>query len=452
MKKLLIIVKREYLNRLRTKAFVVTTLLGPLLISAFAVVPGLLIQMKTGGATKVAVVDLTGKLYGGVRESILGNRESDEDGEGKPDAASPATPASNREAQLRQVASAMGSHYEVEQVQTGGRSLEEVKNELNARVRKGELGVYIVLPEKILEEGRAEYYGRNVSDMITTSQLRHSLNAAVVEQRLREANIDQNRVRQLSKEIKMETTKVSEKGLERDSGGSFGLAMFVGLFIYAGILMYGQVIMAAVVEEKTTRISEVLFSSVRPFHLMAGKLIGVSLVAVTQYAIWAVLSGAFALYGVGVMASRGMDVPLPHVPVSFYVYALLFFLVGFLMYATIYVLVASMVTTEKEAGQMVMPIIFLSVISVYLAFPVIRSPNSSFAFWISIAPFFSPITMMVRIATETPPFWQIALALLVGIATVVLFVWLAARIYRVGMLMYGKSASIPEVMRWLRRA
>jgi ABC-2 type transport system permease protein len=452
MRKLLVIIRREYLGRLRTKGFVISSLLGPLIMIGFTVVPGLLISMRTGGATKVAVVDLTGKMYGGVRESILTSRDDDEGEEGaRKDSPAATAVTPDREAQMRQVSKALGAHYEVEQVTPGGRPLDEIKNELNARVRKGELGVYIVLPEKILEEGRAEYYGRNVSDPITTSQLRHSLNRAVVEQRLREANIDQNRVRQLSKEIELETTKVSEGGLERDSGGGFGLAMFVGLFIYMAILMYGQLILSSVVEEKTTRVSEVLFSSVKPFHLMLGKLAGVALVAVTQYVIWAVAFGAFALYGVGMLAARGMDVPLPRLPLSFAVYALLFFIVGFLMYATIYLIVAAMVTTEKEAGQMALPVIFLSVISVYLAFPVIRNPNSSFAFWISLTPFFSPITMLVRIVTETPPFWQIALSLGIGLASVVLFVWVAARIYRVGMLMYGKSASLPEVVRWLRQ-
>jgi ABC-2 type transport system permease protein len=451
MKKLLIIIKREYWQRVRTKGFIISSLLGPLIMVGFTVVPGLLITMKTGGATKVAVVDLTGKMYEGVRESILTSRTDEDEGEQKNQPV-PIGAAPDREAQISRASKALGAHYEVEQVAAGSRSLEAIKEELNARVRKGELGVYLVLPEKILAEGRAEYYGRNVSDPITTSQLRHSLNRAVVEQRLREANIDQNRVRQLSQEIEMETTKVSEGGLERDSGGGFGLAMFVGLFIYMSILMYGQVILSSVVEEKTTRVSEVLFSSVRPFHLMLGKLAGVSLVAITQYVIWAVVFGLFALFGVGMLAANGMDVPLPHVPASLVVYALLFFLVGFLMYATIYVLVAAMVTTEREAGQMAIPVIFLSVISIYMAFPVIRNPNTSFAFWVSIAPFFSPITMLVRIVTETPPFWQIALSLGIGLATVVLFVWIAARIYRVGMLMYGKSASLPEVVRWLRQA
>jgi ABC-2 type transport system permease protein len=452
MKKLLIIIKREYFQRIRTKGFVLSCLLGPILMLGFTVMPGLLFAFRGGEATKVAVVDLTGKLYEGVRESILTNR-AQERGKGEPQVApTSVTAMADGGAQMQQVAKALGAHYEIEQVRTDGRTLEELKNELNARVRKGELGVYIVLPEKILEEGRAEYYGRNVSDMITLGQLRHSLNRAVVEQRLRDANIDQNRVRQLSQEIRMETTKVSESGLERDRGGSFGLAMFIGLFIYMAILMYGQVILASVVEEKTTRVSEVLFSSVRPFHLMLGKLVGVSLVAITQYAIWAVVFGLFGLYGVGMLAARGMDVPLPNIPLSLGIYALLFFIVGFLMYATIYVLVAAMVTTEKEAGQMALPVIFLSVISIYMAFPVIRNPNSSFAFWVSIAPFLSPITMLVRIITETPPFWQIALSLGIGLATVLLFVWIASRIYRVGMLMYGKSASIPEVLRWLRQA
>ncbi|HEY9404571.1 MAG TPA: ABC transporter permease [Pyrinomonadaceae bacterium] len=452
MKKLLVIIRREYLGRLRTKGFVISSVLGPLLMIGFTVVPGLLISMQTGEATKVAVVDLTGKMYEGVRESILTNRDGEggEDG-GRKNKPPPTAAAPDREAQMSQVSKALGAHYEVEQVSPGGRPLEEIKGELNTRVRKGELGVYVVLPEKILEEGRAEYYGRNVSDPITTSQLRHSLNRAVVEQRLREANIDQNRVRELSKEIELETTKVSEGGLERDTGGGFGVAMFVGLFIYMAILMYGQLILSSVVEEKTTRVAEVLFSSVKPFHLMLGKLLGVSLVAITQYVIWAVAFGAFALYGVGMLASRGMDVPLPSLPLSFAVYALLFFVLGFLMYATIYMLVAAMVTTEKEAGQMALPVIFLSVVSIYLAFPVIRNPNSSFAFWVSIAPFFSPITMLVRIVTEQPPFWQIALSLGVGLASVGLLVWVAARIYRVGMLMYGKSASLPEVVRWLRQ-
>jgi ABC-2 type transport system permease protein len=457
MKKLIVIVKREYLNRLRTKSFIISTLLGPLIMVSFAVVPGLLFAMKTGDATRVAIVDETGRMYETVRESLLRDKiDEGEGGGGAPNNSAPNAAAADdpREAQMREMSRVLGANYRIEQVATNGRPLEEVKAELNRRGVKGELDVFLVIPKDILaSNGKVEYHARNLSDLITKSQIQNRLSRAVIEQRMIDANIDNSRVRELNRPAGLTEFKIKEGGaVEGNGGSSFGLAMFVGLFIYMGILMYGQVILSAVVEEKTTRISEVLFSSVRAFHLMAGKLIGISLVAVTQYAIWAALFGVFALYGVGMMASSGLPVTLPSVPLSFFIYALLFFLVGFLMYATIYVLVGSMVTTEKEAGQMVMPLIFLSVISIYMAFPVIRNPNSTFAFWVSIAPFFSPITMLVRIVTETPPFWQIALSLGIGIFTVILFVWMAARIYRIGMLMYGKSASIPEVMRWLRRA
>ena len=215
--------------------------------------------------------------------------------------------------------------------------------------------------------------------------------------------------------------------------------------------MYGQVILAAVIEEKETRIAEVLFSSVRAFPLMMGKLIGVSLVALTQYAIWGLAFGLFALYGVAMLAARGVPISLPHLPASIFVYFLLFFLLGYFIYATIYALIGAMVTTTQEGGQVALPVIMLLVIGFYVAFPVIRSPNSSFAFWVSLFPFFSPITMLVRIVTQTPPFWQIALSLVIGFGTVVLLIWVTARIYRIGMLMYGKRASIPEVLRWIRQ-
>jgi ABC-2 type transport system permease protein len=151
------------------------------------------------------------------------------------------------------------------------------------------------------------------------------------------------------------------------------------------------------------------------------------------------------------MAMGGMSVTLPTVPPQAYLYALLFFMLGFFVYATIYAVIGAIVTTEKEASQIVVPVSLFPVIAIYLAFPVIRSPGSDFSFWVSMIPFFSPVTMLVRVVTETPPFWQIALSLLFGVAVVVAMVWVAARIYRTGMLMYGKRATVPEILRWIRQ-
>jgi ABC-2 type transport system permease protein len=217
------------------------------------------------------------------------------------------------------------------------------------------------------------------------------------------------------------------------------------------VLLYGQMVLGAVIEEKETRIAEILFSSMRSFPLMMGKLIGVSLVALTQLSIWGLGFLVLAGFGVGIAAAQGVPLNLPHVPPIVFVYFVLFFLLGYFIYATIYALIGSMVTTTQEGGQLAMPIVLMLVAGFYFVFPIIRSPNSSLAFWASMFPFLAPITMMVRITTETPPAWQIILSLAIGFATVVALVWLAARIYRVGMLMYGKKATIPEVWRWVRQ-
>ena len=185
---------------------------------------------------------------------------------------------------------------------------------------------------------------------------------------------------------------------------------------------------------------------------MMGKLVGVSLVALTQLTIWGIAFSVFALYGVGVLASQGMPTTIPNLPFSHYIYFGLFFLLGYFIYGTIYALVGSMVTTAQEGGQLAMPIILILVVSFYLFWPVSRAPDSPFSFWVSMIPFSAPVAMLVRIVTQTPPFWQIALSLVIGFSSVLVIMWFASRIYRVGMLMYGKRASIPEAIRWARQA
>lgn len=445
MNKFRAVVKREYLQSVRTKSFVVSVVVGPLFMLLLMVAPALLMQLQTGGATRVAVVDQTGRLYERVRDAITGTQEErDEENAGA---------SGVNAAQARRARRALETRFLIEQVSTAGRAAGEVLDELNGRALRKELDAYVILPPDVLENGRAEFYARNLGDMITAGQLRSRLSRAVVEQRMIDARIDQARVRELSRGVRLTRHKIKEGGAAKGEGeGSFFLALGAASFIVISLLMYGQAMLSAVVEEKTTRLGEVLFSSVRPFTLMAGKLIGVALVALTQYAIWALIFGLFALYGVGALISSGMDVALPGLAPSFALYALLFYLIGFFLYQSIYILVGAMVTTEKEATQIIMPVGMLLAFAIYLSFPIIRNPDSSYSFWLSLIPFFSPVTMLVRIVTETPPFWQIALSLLVGAGAVVVMTWLAARVYRVGMLMYGKRASLPELLRWVRQA
>ena len=455
MNKLVAIIKREYLQKVRTKFFVIMTILGPLMLVVFTIVPGLLLGMKTGGDTRIAILDQTegAKLYDSISKSLL-KPEGDDEIDPRTGIADAAN--SNSKDRIEKAGKSMTGSFRVEQVNPGGRSLDEIKRELNARIGRDELDGYLVIAPDILNnsESKSSYYGRNVGDVFTRGQIEDRLNSVVRRQRLIKEGVKDQDVDALSEPVDLATYPVNEKGEEgaEDSGAGFAMVFIIAFLIYVTILLYGQVVLGAIIEEKETRIAEILFSSVRPIQIMFGKLIGVSLMALTQLLIWGAAFAAIALYVMPAMAAQGFeDINLPRLPPFFFVYFFLFFLLGYFMYAAVYVLVGSMVTTTQEGGQMAMPVVFLLVAGLYLAFPVIRAPNSSLAFWVSMVPFFAPITMMVRIVSQKPPFWQIAMSLVLGFVTVVFLLWLAARIYRVGMLMYGKKATIPEVLRWVRQ-
>jgi ABC-2 type transport system permease protein len=449
MRKFLAVVKREYVQRVRSRMFVALTILGPLLLILFAVVPGLLFSLKAGGATRLAIIDQTpeAKLYERLKTAL-----SEDESVGHPNFA--ASINANTRERIEQAGDSLSGSFVTERIDLNGRSLDDVRKELNRRIAADELDGYLVLPGDILQnpESMPAYYGRNVGDVITRSQIQERLNLAVNRQRLVLAGVDEQRLNSLSQPVELETYPVNEKGEsgERDSGAGFVMVFIVGFSIYLTILLYGQVILGAVVEEKETRIAEILFSSIRSFPLMMGKIIGVSLVALTQLAIW---GGTFVIATTFLLGASGMqDVNVPHLPPLFAVYFLLFFLLGYFLYASLYALIGSMVTTTQEGGQLAMPVVLLLVFGFYLAFPVIRSPSSPLAFWVSMVPFFAPITMIIRIVSQTPPLWEIALSLFIGLVTVVGVLFLTARIYRVGMLMYGKRATIPEVLRWIRHS
>ena len=436
MRKFLAVLKREYIQRVRAKMFIVSTILLPVVMSLFGIVPAFIVSINAGGPMRIAVVDQTGKMYDRLQEALV----SDERSEKAAELNRPGPDIADR-------------GFQLEQVPSIGPDASAERAKLEARVRAKELDGYLILPPDFLQTGKAEFFNNSPGDFLSGRPLDSALNRAVREQRLVEAKVDTGTRQALFQPVDVQSVHVGAPGEKLVSDSSrFVLVFAVGFIMYLAILMYGQIILGAVIEEKETRIAEILFSSVKPFQLMMGKLVGVSLVALTQLVIWGTAFAAFALYGVNLLASRGLKMGIPSIPFMHYVYFGLFFLLGYFIYATIYALVGSMVTTTQEGGQLAMPIILILVVSFYLFLPVSRSPDSPFAFWVSMIPFSAPVAMLVRIVTQTPPFWQIALSLLIGFGTVVAIMWLASRIYRVGMLMYGKRASIPEALRWARQA
>ncbi len=446
MKKLVAVIKREYVQRVRTKFFVIATILGPILMAAFTVVPGMMMMMRTGGPTHIAVVDLTGKTYPELANEL----------EGRPDRPArsatpfvPSTPAVGPGAsqeQVKQAGRMLRNNIALQQVMLGNRPLAEVKQELEARIQDRDIDGYVVLPPNLLKGENPEYRARNNADLFTKETIQSAIAKVVRNQRLVDAGIKQEEIERASASVELKS--ITATGQESQGELGFVLSFGMGMWIYMSVMLYGQLVLGAVIEEKETRIAEILFSSMRSFPLMIGKLVGVSLVAITQMSIWALTFMGLSVWA----AAAAGSLRVPHIAPVIFVYVLVFFLMGYFIYSTVYAVIGSMVTTTQEGGQLAMPIVLLLVAGFFLSFNIIRSPNSPLAFWASMFPFFAPITMMVRIVTETPPLWQILLSLAIGFTTAIGLIWLASRIYRVGMLMYGKKASIPEVIRWVKQA
>jgi ABC-2 type transport system permease protein len=438
MTKFLAVIKREYIARVRAKMFIVSTILLPAALSLFGIVPAIIFSIQTP-PMRVAVVDQTGKMYAELKRSL----ESD---------SSDRNTQFDNTNQLRGLPRRGLGTFKLEEVNAANRSLDDIRANLDQRMRARELEGYLILPPDFITNGKAEFFNRNPGDIVSLGALQSALNRATREQRLIDAKVDNKTRQELFRSVSLEAARISGGSPARDANASFALVFGVGFVMYLSILMYGQIILGAVIEEKETRIAEILFSSIKPFTLMMGKLVGVSFVALTQLAIWGLAFSVFALFGVGVLASRGIIARIPGIPLSHYFFFALFFLLGYFLYATLYALVGSMVTTAQEGGQLAIPIILIPAVGFYLFLPVSRSPDSPLAFWVSIFPFTAPVAMLVRIVTQTPPLWQIALSLLIGFGTVLVIMYAASRIYRVGMLMYGKRASIPEAIRWARQA
>jgi ABC-2 type transport system permease protein len=439
MKKFLSVVKREYIQRVRAKMFIVSTILLPVVMSLFLLVPAIILSIETP-PMRVAGVDQTGRMYSQIRQALFNDQQQTDTGNVSA-GAQRTTPRRNF------------SRFNVEEVKATDQPLDQIRASLDQRMRARELEGYVILSPDFLNHGKAQFITRNPGDVFSTQVLQSAINRATREQRLIDAKVDTKTRQELFEPIELQSVTAGATGSQQsNSRASFAVVFGVGFVMYLAILMYGQIVLGAVIEEKETRIAEILFSSVKPFTLMMGKLVGVSLLALTQLAIWGTAFGAFAVYGVALLSSEGMRESIPSIPFLHYIYFGLFFLLGFFIYATIYALVGSMVTTAQEGGQLAMPIILILVVSFYLFWPVSRSPDSPFSFWVSMIPFTAPVAMVVRIVTQTPPFWQIALSLLIGFSTVFAIMWVASRIYRVGMLMYGKRAAIPEAIRWARQA
>ncbi|MFM9903854.1 MAG: ABC transporter permease [Pyrinomonadaceae bacterium] len=450
MQKFLAVVKHEYKKIVLKWTFLLGTLLFPFIGVGFAVVPALIFSLK-GEPTRIAVVDPAGTVLPRLKENLSGEKIAAKARAAARDSMSDLN--ASQEERLKSGSRQMASAFVFVDYSSDGKSPEQVRTDLIAKIADDSIDAFLIIPANIgAKDGRFEFRSRKSGDFVANDTLKDALNQAVRSQRLTDAKISEAQVQDLSQNIIFDSKGVNEKGEEKDSDLLFIASFVISMMIYITLTIYGQVILGAVVEEKETRIAEILFSSARPFDLMFGKLVGVGLAGLTQLAIW--VGSLVAL--VAFLSTQSDLSPimssLPRFTPLMIALFMIFFILGYFIYASLFALIGSMVTTVQEGGQFSFPVIMILLIGFYFSFAVIRDPNSSLSFWVSVAPFFAPITMPVRIMAEMPPFWEIGLAILANVVAIASLVWLAARVYRVGMLMYGKRASIPEVWKWIWQA
>jgi ABC-2 type transport system permease protein len=305
----------------------------------------------------------------------------------------------------------------------------------------------LLVPNDAVLASKATYYGRNVSNRIDLNVMQRSVGEVLTARRLTAAGLDPARVKDLTKELDLRTIRLSEAGEREDRGAAAIFSIILMMILYTSILMWGQAVMTGVIEEKTSRVVEVVASGIAPTRLLAGKLLGVGGAGLTQFLVWALSLLGVSLAAAGPIAG-GFRMPevTPLMLASF----LVFFLLGFAFYAGLYAAVGAAVNSVQEAQNFIFPIVIPLVLGLMFFPTILESPDSTLSIVLSLVPFLTPLLMFLRIVVLTPPWWQIALSVVLTAATIAGIVWVAARIYRVGILMYGKRPTFPELVRWVR--
>jgi ABC-2 type transport system permease protein len=427
--KLQVILRREYRERVFTRWFVFATVFGPIVFGALLFLPSYFASRRTASAdvARIVVLDATG--------TTLGRRVAAELNGG------PAGDSSLT--RVRVVADTA--------------ALPAAEREAADGVRAGRFRGYLVLDDRSLAGVSARYVGTNVTSLVDMQSLESTVRREVLGERLEAAGLTPGEAARLKGlRLELDAQRLGEGAGTAGSGRlNILFALGVALLLYLTIFLYGQSVLRGVMEEKQSRVAEVVISSVSPTTLLAGKVIGVAAVGLTQLCIWGALGWAMLQVRVAVLRAFGiasLPVILPHISLSALLLLVCFFVLGYLFYAALFAVIGAIVSTEQEAQQAQLPVAMFLVLSIAFVQSVVAEPNGGLAVALGMIPFSAPILMPLRMSVTTVPTWQVVVSLVELALGCWVVVGLSARVYRVGLLMYGKRPRIRELLRWIRVA
>ena len=425
MNKIGLIISREYFTRVKKKSFLITTILVPLIIVGFYA--GIIAVMVNGGGDKqsIAVID-QGNLFNGKIET------------------------KNKEISFKFIQN---------ETETG--FIKKYKDQ-------GYNAFLYIPPFSIENPEKFVLHSQSSASLGTTGSLEHIINKAIEDKRLIAQGIDPKKYETIAADISLgNTIDTKDGGKQGMAGVAYAVSFACGILIYMMMIIYGTQVMRGVTEEKTNRIAEVIVSSVKPFQLMMGKILGIGAVGLTQFAIWIVLMATMnlalplifpdffsqltanannpATASMAANVIQGISsLPLLKIALSF----LFYFIGGYLTYASLFAAIGSVVSEDQqEAQQLVFPVLMPIILGFVIMTKAINEPNSSLAVFGSLFPLTSPIVMMGRITYDIP-FWQMALSMVLLFGCFIFFTWVTGKIYRTGILMYGKKPSWKEMIKW----
>lgn len=413
MNKMLAVARWEFVEKVKTKAFLIGLLMTPLIMFVFTVIPSLMAD-NADEATKVfGVIDMTGSLAAPI-DVRLTEKYKLENGT---------------------------ANYRLKEITDENREADHLKTLAMTQLASGEIEGYFILPKDVLEHGVVEYRAENVGNARDQNRFSEVLEEIIIDRRLRSGGYDAAAIKKLMTDVEIKTFKVSKQGEEKESG--FMETFFTG-YIFIMMLMFlvlstGQMLIRSVIEEKGNRIIEVLVSSCSSQELMSGKIIGLSLLGLTTVAFWALM-----------LIAVNFATPVPFVAVDNLALLILYFILGYFMYVGIFIIAGSTVSTEQEAQQMTGYITLVLVIPIAFAVPVMFNPDSLLVTILSQIPLLTPTMMALRFSVQMPAWWEIALSLTTMSATIYGLMWIAGKVFRIGILITGKKPNLSEIYRWLR--
>lgn len=441
MRKLWAVLKREYRETVKKPSFLIMTVLAPFLLGGLMLVPALLAS-RGMGERRVAVLDGTGRLRAAV-EGLAGEAPAERSAFAR---------GRGTNVPTGRIVPEYVDLFTVDPKNAVGPYLERLSLERTPKERR--LDGVLLVPADAFERPLTHltYFSRSAADLLAQDRLGRAVNRALQRERLAARGLPPAELELILAPLPVETVQVTKSGQERRGGeGSFVLAMLFLALLFIPSLVYGQEVMRGVIQEKTDRVVELLVSSMTPMELLSGKILGMAAIGLTQMAVWVTMGGVVAAAGLSGARSAGFDLSTVLRP-SIAVWFVVFFLLSYLVTVGVYAAGGAIVSSEKEAQQVLTPVMFVFLVPWFLMMPILTNPDSTLSVVLSLVPIYTPMTMFIRLLVSEPPAWQVALSLLLSVATIAFLLKASAKVFRAGLLAAGKRPTIPELWRWLKEA